>query len=71
MLWSRRVAAPSAIWKPYQETVMIPNELLLLSIPAAAAAFKLGALVLAVVWAARVVCPPGKRLPQGSLGQRG
>ena len=50
---------------------MIPNELLLLSIPAAAAAYKLGAMVLAVVWAARVVCPPGKPSPQESLGRRG
>jgi len=50
---------------------MIPNELLLLCVPAAAAAFKLGALVLAVVWAARVVCPSGKPLARGSLGQRG
>lgn len=47
---------------------MVLNELLLLSIPAAAAAFKLGALVLAVLLAARAACPPttvGARLRAG------
>ncbi len=50
---------------------MVLSELLILSVPAAAAAFKLGALVLAVAWAARVACPSGKPLAQESLGQRG
>jgi hypothetical protein len=41
---------------------MVLNELLILSVPAAAAAFKLGALVLAVVWAARAARPPATPL---------
>jgi hypothetical protein len=41
---------------------MILNELLMLSVPAAAAAFKLAALGLAVVWAARAACPPATPL---------
>ncbi len=38
------------------------NELLILSVPAAATAFKLGALVQAVVWTARAACPPATPL---------
>jgi len=50
---------------------MVRNELLLLSIQAVAAAFKLGALVLAVAWAARVACPPTMPLDRRSLSRRG
>jgi hypothetical protein len=49
---------------------MVLNELLILSIPALAAAFKLGALVLAVAWAARVACPPTMHLDQRSPSRR-
>ena len=60
---------------------MILNELLILSVPAAAATLKLGALVLTVALAARAACPPGTPsglehraragLAPGSRGQRG
>ena len=67
----RLAAAPSKISTLNQEVVMVRNELLLLSIQAVAAAFKLGALVLAVAWAARVACPPTMPLDRRSLSRRG